>query len=121
MSASGAPGSASAAEAAVYHLHLDAGEVAVAASAVRLLISDEAHEPEIRRIAREVLDGLSAPADEKGRVTLALAAKQMKIAHSAARLLLNDLQRGQEEERAILRQIIQKLPDEHTMRAIVLD
>jgi len=103
-----------------YHLFLDDAEVPVAASALRLLISDEAHEPDIRKLAREVLDGLAAPADAQGRVTLELNPGQMKITHSAVRLLLNDLQREQADEREILRRILEKLPDEHTMRAIIL-
>jgi hypothetical protein len=37
------------------------------------------------------------------------------------KLLLNDLQRGQAEEIEVLRGILEKLPDEHTMRAIQLD
>lgn len=104
-----------------YHLFLDAREVPVAASALRLLISDEAHEPEIRRLAREVIAGLEQPADAQGMLTVSLAPEQMKITHSAVRLLLNDLQREQQDEREILRSILEKLPDEHTMRAIVLD
>jgi hypothetical protein len=36
------------------------------------------------------------------------------------RLLLNDLQREQADERELLRRILDKLPDEHTMRAIVI-
>jgi hypothetical protein len=44
----------------------------------------------------------------------------MKITHSATRLLLNDLQRGQDEERQALHAILEKLPDEHVMRAIQL-
>jgi hypothetical protein len=104
----------------VYHLFLDPEEVPVAASAVRLLISDEAHEPQIRRLAREVLGGLEQTPGASGRLTLTLEAQQMKIAHSALRLLLNDLQRGQADEREILRAILEKLPDEHTMRAIEL-
>ena len=105
---------------AEYHLLLDAEEVPVAASAVRLLIADEAHEPEIRGIARDVLALLGAPADERGRVTVPLTPPQMKITHSAVRLLINDLQRGQADEREILWRIIGKLPDEHVMRAIEL-
>jgi uncharacterized protein YfeS len=104
----------------VYHLILDWDEIPVAASALRLLISDEAHEPQIRRLAREVLAALEASPDERGNVTVALAAGQMKITHSAVRLLLNDLQREQASEREILRGILDKLPDEHTMRAIEL-
>jgi hypothetical protein len=103
-----------------FHLFLDADEVAVAASALRLLISDEAHEPQIRGLAREVLAGLQADADEHGTVTVSLSPPQMKITHGAVRLLLNDLQRGQASERELLRGILEKLPDEHTMRAIEL-
>jgi hypothetical protein len=104
-----------------FHLFLDPPEVPVAASALRLLISDEAHEPTIRALAREVLAGLEGPADEFGVLTLALSPPQMKITHSAVRLLLNDLQREQEPEREVLRAILEKLPDEHTMRAIAID
>ncbi len=104
-----------------YHLFLDEREVPVAASALRLLVSDEAHEPEIRQLAREVLASLEQQADARGVLTVTLAPKQMKITHSALRLLLNDTQREQAEEREILREILEKLPDEHTMRAISLD
>jgi hypothetical protein len=93
----------------------------VTASALRLLISDEAHEPEIRRLAREVLAALDELPDDQGMLTVSLAPQQMKITHSAVRLLLNDLQREQASERDVLRGILEKLPDEHTMRAIVLE
>jgi hypothetical protein len=112
--------SASAPEPA-FHLFLDEHEVPVAASALRLLISDEAHEPAIRRLAREVLAELAGAPDERGLLTVALQPGQMKITHSAVRLLLNDLQRGQADEREVLRGILEKLPDEHTMRAIELE
>ncbi|HLH14792.1 MAG TPA: hypothetical protein VKV16_08370 [Solirubrobacteraceae bacterium] len=104
-----------------FHLFLDIPEVAVAASALRLLISDEAHEPLIRRLAREVIEALGGLPDENGVLTVALSPPQMKITHSAVRLLLNDLQREQQDEREILRAILEKLPDEHTMRAIALE
>jgi hypothetical protein len=103
-----------------YHLFLDPDELPVAASAMRLLISDEAHEPQIRGLAREVLAGLEGDPDARGTVTVALSPPQMKITHSAVRLLLNDLQRGQASEREVLWGILGKLPDEHTMRAIEL-
>jgi len=45
----------------------------------------------------------------------------MKITYSAVKLLMNDSQRGQADERELLRGILAKLPDEHTMRAIPLD
>jgi hypothetical protein len=103
-----------------YHLILDAEEIGVTASALRLFIGDEAREQDIRRLAREVLAALEAAPDAEGRVTLALAPGQMKITHSAVKLLLNDLQREQAAERAVLRAVLDKLPDEHTMRAIEL-
>jgi len=103
-----------------YHLLLDAEEVPVAASAVRLLIADEAHEPAIRGLGRDVLALLGAPGDERGRVIVPLGPRQMKITYSAVRLLINDLQREQAAEREILWRIIEKLPDEHVMRAIEL-
>jgi hypothetical protein len=103
-----------------YHLLLDPEEVPVAAQAIRLLISDEAHQPQIRGLAREVLAGLDAEAGERGVLSLALTAPQMKITHSAVRLLIDDLQREQADEREILWRIIGKLPDEHVMRAIQL-
>jgi hypothetical protein len=64
------------------------------------------------------LDGLP---DERGVLSVALAPQQMKITHSAVRLLLNDLQREQADERRLLHQILEKLPDEHVMRAIVIE
>jgi hypothetical protein len=104
-----------------YHLFLDAEEVPVAARALRLLISDEAHEAHVRALAREVIAGLEQPADAQGVLTVTLAPQQMKITHSAVRLLFNDMQRDQADERELLRAILEKLPDEHVMRAIELE
>jgi hypothetical protein len=103
-----------------YHLFLDSEEVPVCTAALRLLISDEAHEAQIRQLAREVIASLGGPADANGKVTVPLSPQQMKITHTAVKLLLDDLQRGQADEREILRHILAKLPDEHTMRAIAL-
>jgi hypothetical protein len=106
---------------AAYHLILDRDEVPVAMSALRLLISDEAHQAHIRQLAREVLAALGGMPDDNGTLTVPLTAEQMKIAHSAVKLLLNDLQREQATEREVLRGILDKLPDEHAMRAIELE
>jgi hypothetical protein len=102
-----------------YHLFLDPGEIRPAASALRLLISDEAHEPVIRALARSVLDRLEGAGDQQ--LTLELEPREMKITHSAVKLLLNDLGREQHDEREILRAILEKLPDEHVMRAIEIE
>ena len=103
-----------------YHLFVDADELAATTSALRLLITDEAHQPEIRGLAREVIASLEGEPDERGKLTVTLNPGQMKITYTALKLLLGDLQRGQADEREILRRVIDKLPDEHTMRAIQL-
>ena len=105
---------------AAYHLLLDPAEVPVAASALRLLISDEAHQPEIRRLARDVIAELEAEPDEFGVLSVALTQGQLKITHTAVHLLLDDLQREQADERQVLHSILGKLPDEHAIRAIRL-
>ena len=106
---------------AAYHLLLEPAEVAVTTSALHLLISDEAHQPDIRLLAREVLAGLEGDPDEFGVVSVALTPGQLKITHTAVHLLLDDLQREQADEIEILQRIIEKLPDEHAIRAISLD
>lgn len=103
-----------------YHLLLDPEEVPVTASAVRLYLGDEAHQPEIQALGREVLSALEGDPDERDVLSVPLTARQMKITFFALRLLMNDLQREQAEEREVLRRIIEKLPDEHVMRAIEL-
>lgn len=103
-----------------YHLFLDPEETPIIARALRLLISDEAHERQIRALAREVLASLDATPEPNGKLTVSLSPQQMKITHTATRLLLGDLQREQADEREILRHVLDKLPDEHTMRAIEL-
>lgn len=104
-----------------FHLLLEEDEARVAATALNLLIADEAHEPPIRPLAREVLSGLEGLPDERGVLSVPLTPQQMKITHSAVKLLFDDLRRDQAEERDVLRRILDKLPDEHTMRAIQID
>jgi hypothetical protein len=106
---------------AAYHLHVDREEVKFASSALRLLISDEAHEPAIRALARAVLDGLAAEPGTGGLVVVALNPQQMKIAHTAVKLLHDDLGREQADERRVLARVLDKLPDEHAIRAILID
>lgn len=111
----------------VYHLLLDPPEATIAVRALHLLISDEAHEPGIRSHARQAIAAIESasvsdePASEVGAATVPLTAPQMKIVHTAVRLLLLDTQRDQESERRLLRSILEKLPDEHALRAIELD
>jgi hypothetical protein len=104
-----------------FHLLVDPEEAPVAASALRLLIADSHHEPDIRRLARSVLAGLPEADAPQWPASVPLSAPEMKILHSSLRLLLGDLQREQAAERRILRQMLEKLPDEHAIRAITLD
>lgn len=104
-----------------YHLHVDGEEAAVTASALRLLISDEAHERAIRAYARGVLDALAGEPDVSGALTVELSASQLKIAHTAVKLLHDDLGREQADERRVLARVLAKLPDEHAIRAITID
>lgn len=91
------------------------------ATALKLLISDEAHEQQIRGLAREVLAQLDGRPDEHGILTVTLNSRQMKITHTALRSLFRDLGREQAGDLERLRAVLDKLPDEHTMRAISLD
>lgn len=108
-------------EEVAYHLRLDAEQARFTASALRLLIGDEAHEPTIRTLARDALRKVEAEPDQSGIVTVPLLAGEMKILHTAAKLLLNDLRRGQADEQQVLKAVLKKLPDEHAIRAIVID
>jgi len=105
-----------------FHLLLEAEEVGAVRTALNLLIADERHEPPIRPLAREVLASLEAPADEEsGILSVPLTPQQMKITHTAVKVAFDDTQREQAAERDLLRRVIDKLPDEHTMRAIELE
>ena len=112
---------ASSATEPAFHLLLDQEEIPVARTALNLLISHEAHEPPIRPLARGVLAGLEASPDDQGIVSISLSPQQMKITHTAVKLLHDDLRREHADEREVLRRILDKLPDEHTMRAITIE
>jgi hypothetical protein len=104
-----------------YHLLLDAPERTIATRAVRLLISDEAHHPEIRKIAREVLAELEREPPPGEPLTVPLSPPGMKITHTAVKLLRDDLRRDQADDQRTLRAILDKLPDEHAIRAILIE
>lgn len=109
------------AEDVAYHLRLDAEEARFTASALRLLIGDEAHEPTIRGLARDALTKVGAEPEQSGIVTVPLLAGEMKILHTSVKLLLDDLRRDQADEQRVLRGVLKKLPDEHAIRAIVIE
>jgi hypothetical protein len=119
-----------------YHLLLEPAEAAIAARALHLLIGDEAHAGDIRALARAVLgllgesggageeEGAAPDGARRGQamsgatITVPLTPQQMKITHTAVKLLLDDSQRDQEDERRLLWAILDRLPDEHSIRAI---
>jgi hypothetical protein len=104
-----------------YHLLLDSDELAELRTALNLLVADERHEPPIQPLAQGVLASLESPEEELGAARIPLTPPQMKVTHTAVKLRFDDTQREQADERDVLRRILEKLPDEHTMRAIVLD
>jgi len=107
-----------------YHLLLEPAEATVLRTALDLAISDFAGEGQIRELARAViarLPGAEAPSAREHPAAIPLEAREMKIVHTAVHSLLDDLQREQADEIEILQGIIEKLPDEHAIRAISLD
>jgi hypothetical protein len=103
-----------------FHMHVNSEEVPELGIALGLFVSDEAHGGELRTLARDVLAQLEASPDPTGRISLTLTPPQMKITHSALRLRLEDTQREQAEERTLLHRLLDRMPDEHTMRAILI-
>ncbi len=119
-----------------YHLLLAPDELPVLRTALELLIADS-RDHQILSLARAVLERTPASApprprrpgpsgddgegDEDWATSIPLAAGEMKIVHTAVHLLRDDLQREQADELHILQQILEKLPDEHAIRAISLD
>jgi hypothetical protein len=65
--------------------------------------------------------------DEQGtgpspfRYHLELTPAQLKLTHTALRPLLDDFGHEQSDVHAVIREILEKLPDEHAIRAIRLD
>ena len=52
---------------------------------------------------------------------LELTPAQLKIVHSALRSMLSDFGHDEPDVHAIIREVLAKLPDEHSIRAIDLD
>lgn len=61
--------------------------------------------------------------DDTEEVTfgLRLTGPELKVTHTALRALRDDLGRHQADVNHIVQAVLDKLPDEHTMRAIRLD
>jgi hypothetical protein len=59
--------------------------------------------------------------DAPFRYHLELTPAQLKLTHTALRSLLDDFGHDEPEIRAIIHELLAKLPDEHAIRAIQLD
>jgi hypothetical protein len=55
------------------------------------------------------------------RYHLELTPAQLKITHTALRSLLDDFGHDQSAVRRVVHEVLEKLPDEHAIRAIELD
>jgi len=63
----------------------------------------------------------SKGSDTPFRYHLELTPAQLKLTHTALRSLLDDFGHDEEDVRAIVQDVLAKLPDEHAIRAIQLD
>ena len=60
-------------------------------------------------------------ASEPFHYHLELTPAQLKITHTALRSLLDDFGHEEHDVMAVIHEVLEKLPDEHSIRAIVLD
>jgi hypothetical protein len=58
---------------------------------------------------------------EEFRYRLELTPAQLKITHTALRSLLDDFGHDQSAVRRVVHEVLEKLPDEHAIRAIELE
>ncbi len=61
------------------------------------------------------------PGESPFRYHLELTPPQLKITHTALRSLLDDFGHEEHDVGKVIREILDKLPDEHAIRAIRLD
>jgi hypothetical protein len=66
-------------------------------------------------------DSSAGEAGEQFHYHLELTPAQLKITHTALRSLLDDFGHEEHDVVAVIHQVLEKLPDEHSIRAIVLD
>ena len=55
------------------------------------------------------------------RYHVELTPAQLKITHTALRSLLDDFGHDESDVKGVIREVLDKLPDEHAMRAVRLD
>jgi hypothetical protein len=70
---------------------------------------------------RQDTDSGPGDAGESFHYHLELTPAQLKITHTALRSLLDDFGHEEHDVGALIHEVLEKLPDEHSIRAIVLD
>jgi hypothetical protein len=71
--------------------------------------------------ARMSDSGPDEPVDTPFRYHLELTPAQLKITYTALHSLLNDFGHEESDVLGVIREVLDKLPDEHAIRAIQLD
>lgn len=66
-------------------------------------------------------DDGDAPSVGPFKYHLELTPAQLKITHTALHSLLDDFGHEESDVKAVIREVLDKLPDEHAMRAVRLD
>jgi hypothetical protein len=66
-------------------------------------------------------DNSGGDSPEQFHYHLELTPAQLKITHTALRSLLDDFGHEEHDVGAVIHEVLEKLPDEHSIRAIVLD
>ena len=66
-------------------------------------------------------EGAMADGGETFHYRLELTPAQMKITHTALKSLLDDFGHEEHDVHRVLHEVLAKLPDEHSIRAISLD
>jgi hypothetical protein len=72
-------------------------------------------------VDQQNMDGNAGEAEEPFHYHLELTPAQLKITHTALRSLLDDFGHEEHDVHAVIHEVLDKLPDEHSIRAIVLD
>ena len=67
------------------------------------------------------MDSGAGGAGESFNYHLELTPAQLKITHTALRSLLDDFGHEEHDVGAVIHEVLDKLPDEHSIRAIMLD
>jgi hypothetical protein len=81
----------------------------------------EALKPSSQTADNEIVSDEEFPSPGPFRYHLELSPAQLKITHTALHSLLDDFGHDQSDVHAVIRQVLDKLPDEHAMRAVRLD